>query len=195
MAEIDTVCYKEFTILDKRMILSILLNQTDQTVITKILRTGSYRSTDEPGSQDKQPKHTIILDWYGNINHNGDNMHTKTIKAEFVCNIEKTIKKLSDIKNSTDKKNKKNMNSLHFCVLMRTVGTKLQKILALLDLNEIDYNFDRFNYKVYQNAEYPELYIIEKSFKLFNCNLIIPECIIIFDNYVCVDRRKKPYYF
>jgi hypothetical protein len=184
MAFDDSTCSKDFTISDKRMIISILLNQPDQTEITKIMKTGKYNTDDTQ----------LTLDWYGNIHNNGKTMSTKTVKAEFICNLEKTIKNMNDVKNGTDKQSQRKMNSLHYCTLIRTVGKKLQKILSLMNLHEIELNFSWFNYKLYQNTEHSELYIIEKSYKMFGYNLIIPEHIIIFDNYLCIDHRNESFY-
>jgi hypothetical protein len=184
MAFDSRTCSKEFTISDKRMIISVLLNTSDQIEITKIMNTGKYNS----------PEHTIMLDWYGNIYYNSKTISTKTVKAEFICNLEKTFKKMNDVKNGTDKQSQRKMNSLYYCTLMKTVGKKLQKILSLTNLHEIEFNFSCFNYKLYQSTEHAELYIIEKSFKMFGCNLIIPENIIIFDNYLCIDHRNDPFY-
>ena len=179
----DTCC-KDFTISDKRMIISVLLNQTDQTEITKIINTGKYNTAD----------HKILLDWYGNIVYNGKTINSKTVKAEFVCDIEKMIKKMHDVKNGTDKESIRKMNSLYYCTLVKTVGRKLHKMIALIHLYDIEYNFSWFNYKLYQSSEYPELYIIEKSFKMFSNALVIPEYIIIYDTYLCVDYANLPFY-
>jgi len=177
-------CCKDFTISDKRMIISVLLNQTDQTEITKIINTGKY-STDDT---------QIILDWYGNIVYNGKTINSKTVKAEFVCDIEKMIKKMHDVKNGTDKQSIRKMNSLHYCTLVKTVGSKLHRMIALINLYDIEYNFSWFNYKLYQSSEHPELYIIEKSFKMFSNILVIPEYIMIYDKYLCVDYANLPFY-
>jgi hypothetical protein len=178
MAFDDNNYSKDFTISDKRMIISLLLNQPDQIEITKIMNTGKY-SIDNTH---------ITLDWYGNIYHNGIAMSTKTVKLEFICNLEKIIIKINDLTNSTSKQSLRKMNSLYYCTLMKTVGIKLQKILTLINLHQIELNFSWFNYKLYQNTENPKFYIIEKSYKMFGYNLIIPEYIIIFDNYLCIDH-------
>lgn len=173
-----TITCKEFTINDKRMILTFLLEELDQIEITKILHTGKYNT----------PTHNIIIDWYGNITYNGKTMFSKTVKGEYVCNLETIIGKMNDLKNGTDKQSINKMNSLHYCILTKTIGSKLQKIISLFNLHEIAFNFALFDYKLYQCCENLNLYIIEMSYKYFK-DIFVPEHIMIYDNYLTCYKK------
>lgn len=177
---------KSFVITDKRLMLSVLLNQQNQEEITRIMSSRRYDT----------PEHSVILDCSGVINYNGTLHYSKSIKAEYVCDLGKIVEHLNNLKNGNDKKYRSKMNSLHYVTLVHTVDCKLQRILALLNLHDISYNFDKFTYRIYQCTDNPDLVIIEQSYKSnFGFKLVMPEKIMILGDYLSINESVATWRF